>query len=68
MTALKNFKAAQRQERNALKDREALAKQTLELYEKAGEKGMRDVARRAKALQAEIRRTREEIERLERGE
>jgi uncharacterized small protein (DUF1192 family) len=52
----------------ALKDREALARQALDLYEKAGDKGMRDVARRAKFLQAEIKRTEAEIEKLERGE
>ncbi|KAF2272848.1 uncharacterized protein EI97DRAFT_405510, partial [Westerdykella ornata] len=67
VAALKNYRAVQRQERNALKDREALARQTLELYDKAGEKGMRDAARRAKVLQAEIQRTKAEIERLERG-
>lgn len=68
VTALKNFKASQGSMETSLRDREALARNAMDLYEKAGEKGMRDIARRAAFLQQEISRTKEEIGKLERGE
>ncbi|KAF2470626.1 uncharacterized protein BDR25DRAFT_286727 [Lindgomyces ingoldianus] len=67
LTALRNFKNHQKVSEKELQDREGLAKKALELYEKAGEKGMRDAARRAEYLRAEIERTKAEIEKLERG-
>jgi hypothetical protein len=68
VTALKQFKKAQGSGDKALRDREALARQELELYEKAGEKGMRDLARRKEWLESEIRAVEGEIKVLERGE
>ena len=67
LAALKAFKAAQASTESALRDREGLATRTLELYERAGEKGMRDVARRARFLRAEIERTVGEVRGLEEG-
>lgn len=66
--ALRNYKASQGSTENGLKNREALAKKTLELYEKAGERAMRDIAKRALYLKKEIESTRGEIEKLEREE
>jgi uncharacterized small protein (DUF1192 family) len=45
-----------------------MARKALDLYEKAGEKAMHDIARRAGYLQAEIERTKGEVGKLERGE
>lgn len=68
VAALKNFRQVQGSTERDLKAREVLAKKSLELYEKAGEKGMKDAARRAEYLRKEISRTEEEIQGLERGE
>jgi len=65
---LKNFKASQGASEAALRDREGLAKKSLELYEKAGEKAMKDIAKRATFLREEKDRMQEEIAKLERGE
>ncbi|KAF2741763.1 hypothetical protein M011DRAFT_472826 [Sporormia fimetaria CBS 119925] len=67
LTALQGYKSALRGMENGLKDRIELAEQELGLYEKAGEKGMKDLARRAKHLRAEIRRVEDEIRGLEEG-
>lgn len=50
-----------------MRDREALARQSLKLYEMAGEKGVRELARRKRVLGAEMERMEGEIEGLERG-
>jgi hypothetical protein len=68
VAALRNFRVEQGEMERALRDREELARQALELYDKAGEKAMRDIAKRAGVLRGEIGRTRVEIEELERGE
>jgi hypothetical protein len=68
VAALKNYKASQGSSERELKDREAMARKALELYDKAGEKALKDIARRAVYLRQEIARTEDEIERLERGE
>lgn len=65
VAALKEYKKAQGTGEKALKDREALARRELELYEKAGEKGMRDLAGRKVWLESEIRGVEGEIEKLE---
>jgi hypothetical protein len=65
---LKNFKASQGANEAALRNREGLARKSLELYEKAGEKAMKDIAKRATFLREEKDRMREEIAKLERGE
>lgn len=67
VAALKNFKASQGTSEAKLKDREALAKRALDLYGKAGEKGMRDLARRKEVLLGEISRMEDEIVNLEQG-
>ncbi|USP81009.1 uncharacterized protein yc1106_08283 [Curvularia clavata] len=67
VAALKQFKKSQGSGEKALRDREALARQELELYERAGERGMRDLAKRKEWLVAEVRRVEEEIGKLERG-
>ncbi|ORY18741.1 hypothetical protein BCR34DRAFT_621267 [Clohesyomyces aquaticus] len=68
LTALRNFKTQQKVTEKELKDREGLARKALELYDKAGDKAMRDAARRAEYLRTEIEKTKEDIARLERGE
>lgn len=65
--ALKNFRAEQGSSEAKLRDREGLAKRALELYGRAGERGMKDLAGRKGALLADIRRMEAEIEDLERG-
>jgi hypothetical protein len=65
VAALKEFKKAQGSGERALRDREALAKKELELYVRAGEKGMRDLARRKEFLVKEVGRVEEEMEKLE---
>lgn len=64
VAALKEFKKAQGSGEKALRDREALAKRELELYEKAGEKGMRDLAKRKQWLMGEMEDVESEIRRL----
>jgi hypothetical protein len=67
VAALKEFKKAQGTGEKALKDREALAKRELELYDKAGEKGMRDLARRKEWLESELSGVENEVQKLETG-
>lgn len=67
VAALKNFRDAQGSSEARLRDREGLALRTLELYRKAGEKGMRDLARRKEGLREELARIEGEIEGLEGG-
>ncbi|KAH7382174.1 hypothetical protein BKA66DRAFT_418271 [Pyrenochaeta sp. MPI-SDFR-AT-0127] len=67
VAALKEFKKQQGSGEKALKDREVLARRELELYEKAGEKGMRDLARRKEVVVKEGERIEDEIIKLERG-
>lgn len=67
VTALKEYKKSQGTGERALKDREALARKELELYEKAGEKGMRDLATRKVWLESEIKSVEGEIQKLEHG-
>jgi hypothetical protein len=67
VAALKAYRNAQGSGEKALRDREALAKQGLELYERAGEKGMRDLAKRKGWLVAEILGVEGEIEKLNAG-
>lgn len=64
VVALKEFKKQQGSGERALKDREALAKRELQLYERAGEKGMKDLAKRKSVLVAEIERIESEIAKL----
>lgn len=66
VAALREFKKRQGAGEKSLRDREGLAKEELDLYERAGVKGMRDLARRKDALVAEIDRTEAEIARLKR--
>jgi len=61
IAALKQFKKMQGSGEKALKDREQLAKRELDLYRRAGEKGMRDLARRKVSVVAEIARVEGEI-------
>ncbi|KAF2263171.1 hypothetical protein CC78DRAFT_286780 [Lojkania enalia] len=68
VNALGNYRASQGSTEVALKNRAALAKKALELYDRAGERAMRDIAKRATYLKGEIERTRGEIGKLERGE
>ncbi|KAJ4297674.1 hypothetical protein N0V90_005568 [Kalmusia sp. IMI 367209] len=68
VAALKRFRAEQGSSEVRLRDREGLARRTLELYGKAGERGMRDLAGRKEVLLGEIRRIEVEIEGLESGE
>lgn len=67
MAALKEFRRQQGSGEKKLKDRESLARRELELYGKAGEKGMRDLARRKGVLLGEIERCEAEVGKLERG-
>lgn len=65
IAALKQFKKMQGSGEKALKDREQLAKRELDLYRRAGEKGMRDLARRKVWVVGEIARVEQEITVLE---
>ncbi|KAF2829634.1 hypothetical protein CC86DRAFT_435483 [Ophiobolus disseminans] len=65
VAALKVFKKAQGSGEKVLRDREELARRELELYARAGEKGMRDLARRKEYLVAETRGIEAEIVKLE---
>ncbi|KAF2708534.1 hypothetical protein K504DRAFT_468859 [Pleomassaria siparia CBS 279.74] len=67
VAALRNFKDSQGASEVALRDRESLARKALELYDRAGEKAMKDIAKRATYLHEEIARMQEEIEKLERS-
>jgi hypothetical protein len=67
VAALKEFRKSQGTGERALRDREALAKQSLRLYEQAGEKGVRELAKRKGYLEGETRRIEREIASLERG-
>ncbi|KAH8717122.1 hypothetical protein GQ44DRAFT_751892 [Phaeosphaeriaceae sp. PMI808] len=67
VSALKEFRKSQGTGEKALRDRESLARQEIELYEKAGEKGMRDLAKRKEYLVSETQKVEEEISKLERG-
>lgn len=67
VAALKEFRKQQGSGEKALRDREALARRELELYGKAGEKGMRDLAGRKRYLGSEIAQMEEEIGKLEGG-
>jgi hypothetical protein len=66
--ALKEFRKGLGGGKRALWDREALARRELELYGKAGEKGMRDLARRKEGLVKEVERVEAEVSKLEKGE
>jgi hypothetical protein len=65
VAALKEFRKAQGSGEKALRDREALARQGLELYERAGEKGMRDLAKRKVWLVGEVEGVEGEITKLQ---
>lgn len=65
--ALKEFRRGQGAGERALRDREALARQSLKLYGMAGEKGVRELARRKAVLEMEMGRMEGEIVGLERG-
>lgn len=67
LAALKNFKAQQGSSESRLKNREGLARRALELYAKAGEKGMRDLAMRKEWIAGEMERMSGEIAGLEKG-
>lgn len=67
IAALKEFRKQQGSGEKALRDREGLARRELELYSKAGEKGMLDLAGRKKWLGSETAQVEEEIKKLERG-
>ncbi|KAF1944267.1 hypothetical protein EJ02DRAFT_452636 [Clathrospora elynae] len=67
VAALKEFKRCQKSGEKALRDRESLARRELELYERAGLKGMRDLAVRKEFLSNDVARTEREINKLERG-
>jgi hypothetical protein len=66
--ALKEFRKGLGGSKRALWDREALARRELELYGKAGEKGMRDLAKRKEGLMKEIERVEAEVRKLEGGQ
>ena len=68
VAALKEFRKSQGSGERALRDREALARQSLRLYEQAGEKGIRELAKRKAYLDAEMARMEREIIDLERGQ
>ncbi|KAF2130709.1 hypothetical protein P153DRAFT_274627, partial [Dothidotthia symphoricarpi CBS 119687] len=61
VAALKEFRRLQGVGEKALRNREALARSELALYERAGEKGMRDLARRKGELEREIGRVEGEV-------
>ncbi|KAL6710661.1 hypothetical protein ACN47E_007718 [Coniothyrium glycines] len=65
LAALAAFRAHQDAADKALRDRAALARQGRALYERAGERGMRDLARRKEVLEREIARMEDEVGRLE---
>jgi hypothetical protein len=65
--ALKEYRKGLGGGKRALWDREALARRELELYGKAGEKGMRDLARRKEGLAKEVERVEAEVKKLEGG-
>ncbi|KAF1360037.1 hypothetical protein EJ07DRAFT_165677 [Lizonia empirigonia] len=65
--ALKEFRRGQGAGERALRDREALARQSLKLYGMAGEKGIRELARRKGVLETEMGRMEGEIVGLESG-
>lgn len=65
VAALKEFRRLQGLGERGLRDRESLARRELQLYGKAGEKGMRDLARRKDGLLREMERVRKEVEGLE---
>lgn len=67
VAALKEFKKVQGSGERSLRDREQLARRGLELYAKAGEKGMRDLARRKVWVEGEIERVEGEVRSLEEG-
>jgi galactokinase len=68
LAALRGLKNHRASSESALKDRETLARKTLENYDKAGAKAMLDIARRAQHLQREKQRVEAEVARLENGE
>ncbi|RYD17356.1 MAG: hypothetical protein EOP88_27005 [Verrucomicrobiaceae bacterium] len=67
LAALKAFRKVQGSGERGLKDREGMARKELDLYKSAGEKGMRDLARRKELLEREMERMEGEIGRVERG-
>lgn len=67
VAALKACRKQQGSGEKALRDREALALRERELYARAGEKGMRDLARRKEGLVREIGRMEGEVGRLQQG-
>ncbi|KAF1851979.1 uncharacterized protein K460DRAFT_401976 [Cucurbitaria berberidis CBS 394.84] len=67
IAALKAFKKALGSGERALRDREGIARREMEVYEKAGGKGMRDLARRKEGLVREIERVEGEVGKLEVG-
>lgn len=66
LRALKKFRADQGSNQARLRDRGGLAARALDLYGRAGEKGMRDLAGRKCLLLSEIERMEKEIQGLER--
>lgn len=66
VAALKRFRAEQGASEGKLKDREGLARRALELYARAGEKGMKELAGRKGVLVKEIERVEAEVRGLER--
>lgn len=50
-----------------MRDREGMARRELELYKRAGEKGMRDLAKRKEWLVSEIGGVEAEASKLENG-
>jgi len=67
VSALKAFKKQQGSGEKALRDREELARRALELYGRAGERGMRDLAGRKVYLLKEVEQMESEIGKLEEG-
>ncbi|KZM18844.1 uncharacterized protein EKO05_0006464 [Ascochyta rabiei] len=67
VAALKEFRKSQGTGERALRDREALARQSLKLYDQAGERGIRELAKRKMYLDSETGRIEKEIVSLERG-
>lgn len=67
VAALKAFKKEQGSGERALRDREALARRELEIYGRAGEKGIKELARRKEVLAREIERVEGEVAKLEGG-